>query len=88
MEYRRLGDSGLDVSAVCLGTMMFGGATDEPTPSYDFYNMLPKFEVVVPEKDKDVKPDVRTAHPDVRPRAAAQEFGKEVVFAENVLKPG
>ncbi|MBV6418640.1 MAG: Cell division protein FtsN [Steroidobacteraceae bacterium] len=25
---------------------------------YDFYEMLPKFEVVVPEKDRDVKPDV------------------------------
>ena len=24
---------------------------------YDFYEMLPKFEVVVPEKDRDVKPD-------------------------------
>lgn len=31
MEYRRLGNSGLRVSAVCLGTMMFGAATDEPT---------------------------------------------------------
>ncbi len=28
MEYRRLGDSGLDVSAVCLGTMTFGDRTD------------------------------------------------------------
>jgi len=28
MEYRRLGDSGLSVSPVCLGTMMFGGPTD------------------------------------------------------------
>jgi aryl-alcohol dehydrogenase-like predicted oxidoreductase len=30
MEYRRLGKSGLKVSPVCLGTMMFGAATDEP----------------------------------------------------------
>lgn len=29
MEYRRLGQSGLKVSPLCLGTMMFGGATDE-----------------------------------------------------------
>lgn len=29
MDYRRLGDSGLEVSVVCLGTMMFGG----PTPA-------------------------------------------------------
>jgi len=28
MEYRRLGKSGLDVSVVCLGTMMFGDRTD------------------------------------------------------------
>ena len=31
MEYRALGQSGLKVSALCLGTMMFGGATDELT---------------------------------------------------------
>ena len=31
MQYRRLGDSGLLVSPVCLGTMMFGGRTDEAT---------------------------------------------------------
>ena len=31
MEYRSLGRSGLKVSPLCLGTMMFGGATDEPT---------------------------------------------------------
>jgi aryl-alcohol dehydrogenase-like predicted oxidoreductase len=31
MEYRYLGCSALKVSPLCLGTMMFGGATDEPT---------------------------------------------------------
>ncbi len=31
MEYRNLGRSGLKVSPLCLGTMMFGGATDEAT---------------------------------------------------------
>lgn len=30
MEYVRLGKSGVKVSRLCLGTMMFGGATDEP----------------------------------------------------------
>jgi cell division protein FtsN len=35
-------------------------AVEEPAKSYDFYDMLPKFEVVVPEKEKDVKPDVKT----------------------------
>ncbi|HEY1459919.1 MAG TPA: aldo/keto reductase, partial [Casimicrobiaceae bacterium] len=28
MLYRRLGDSGLEVSEICLGTMMFGDRTD------------------------------------------------------------
>lgn len=31
MEYRTLGRSGLKVSPLCLGTMMFGGPTDAPT---------------------------------------------------------
>ena len=31
MEYRTLGRSGLRVSPLCLGSRMFGGATDEPT---------------------------------------------------------
>jgi aryl-alcohol dehydrogenase-like predicted oxidoreductase len=28
MQYKRLGDSGLEVSALCIGTMMFGDRTD------------------------------------------------------------
>jgi aryl-alcohol dehydrogenase-like predicted oxidoreductase len=31
MDYRYLGRSALKVSPLCLGSMMFGGATDEPT---------------------------------------------------------
>lgn len=31
MEYRKLGRCGLKVSPLCLGTMMFGGPTDEAT---------------------------------------------------------
>ncbi len=31
MEYRRLGNSGLEVSPICLGTMMFGDRTDAAT---------------------------------------------------------
>ncbi len=31
MEYRKLGRSGVKVSPLCLGTMMFGGPTDETT---------------------------------------------------------
>ena len=30
MRYRSLGSSGLKVSELCLGTMMFGGPTPEP----------------------------------------------------------
>ena len=29
MEYRKLGSAGINVSPVCLGTMMFGGPTNE-----------------------------------------------------------
>src|SRR5258708_7469234 len=31
MQYRNLGRSGLKVSPICLGTMMFGGPADEAT---------------------------------------------------------
>jgi aryl-alcohol dehydrogenase-like predicted oxidoreductase len=31
VDYRNLGKSGLKISPLCLGTMMFGAATDEPT---------------------------------------------------------
>ena len=31
MDYRKLGRSGLEVSPICLGAMMFGGPTDEAT---------------------------------------------------------
>lgn len=31
MEYRYLGRSALKVSPLCLGALMFGGETDEPT---------------------------------------------------------
>ncbi len=40
----------------------------ESSESYDFYEMLPNFEVVVPEKDRDVKrnlPAARTERPGV-----------------------
>jgi aryl-alcohol dehydrogenase-like predicted oxidoreductase len=31
MDYRHLGSNGIEVSPLCLGTMMFGGPTDETT---------------------------------------------------------
>ena len=33
MEYRRLGESGLKVSTICLGAMMFGERTNEDVAS-------------------------------------------------------
>jgi aryl-alcohol dehydrogenase-like predicted oxidoreductase len=39
MEYRYLGRTGLKVSELCLGTMLFGGATDEQTA----HRMLDRF---------------------------------------------
>ncbi|HEY1900019.1 MAG TPA: SPOR domain-containing protein [Steroidobacteraceae bacterium] len=35
--------------------------TGAGSPHYDFYSMLPNFEVVVPEKERDVKRDLPTA---------------------------
>ena len=34
---------------------------EEPAPQYDFYDMLPKFEVVVPERERDVRRDLPAA---------------------------
>jgi len=47
-------------------------ATPDTTPparseKYDFYEMLPNFEVVVPEKEKDVKRDLPATAPVERP---------------------
>jgi len=42
-------------------------ASGKPAEKYDFYQMLPNFEVVVPEKDKDVKRDLPAAAKIERP---------------------
>jgi cell division protein FtsN len=34
--------------------------TETPAAQYDFYDMLPRFEVVVPEKERDVRRDLPT----------------------------
>ena len=34
-----------------------GSEPGEPAPDYTFYDMLPKFEVVIPERDRDVHRD-------------------------------
>ena len=36
-------------------------APKRPAAQYDFYDMLPKFEVVVPEKERDVRRDLPSA---------------------------
>jgi cell division protein FtsN len=57
------------------------GATEEPARSYDFYDRLPKFEVVVPEKEKDVKPDLR-AVPETRRGTYVLQAGSYKNFAD------
>ena len=37
-----------------------GDPAVDDSKTYAFYEMLPKFEVVVPEKDKDVRPDIKS----------------------------
>jgi cell division protein FtsN len=53
--------------------------------SYDFYDMLPKFEVVVPEKDTDVKRDLPAARVD-RPGVYVLQAGsyRNLADAERV----
>lgn len=34
---------------------------EEPEPRFDFYDMLPKFEVIVPEQDLEARPDLTPA---------------------------
>ncbi len=57
------------------------GAAEEPARSYDFYDRLPKFEVVVPEKEKDIKPDVR-AVPETRQGTYVLQAGSYKNFAD------
>jgi cell division protein FtsN len=57
------------------------GAPEEPAKSYDFYSMLPKFEVVVPEKDKEVKPDIRGV-PETRRGTYVLQAGSYKSFAD------
>ena len=54
---------------------------EAPAKSYDFYDMLPKFEVVVPEKEKDVKPDMRAA-PETRPGTYVLQAGSYKNFGD------
>lgn len=52
-----------------------GVASGKPSEKYDFYEMLPNFEVVVPEKDKDVKRDLPAAAKIERPGVYVLQAG-------------
>jgi len=70
-----------DVEAADVAAGSGSGAGRESAPSYDFYDRLPKFEVVVPEKEKDVKPDIR-AVPETRRGTYVLQAGSYKNFAD------
>ncbi len=55
--------------------------SDEPAKTYDFYDALPKFEMVIPEKDKDVRPDTKTV-PETRKGTYVLQFGSYKNFSD------
>ncbi|GAC1459238.1 MAG: hypothetical protein PVS2B3_13140 [Steroidobacteraceae bacterium] len=65
-----------------------GAAAAKPAEKYDFYEMLPNFEVVVPEKDKDVKRDLPAAARVERPGVYVLQAGsyRSQADAERVQK--
>jgi cell division protein FtsN len=58
-----------------------GAEADESAAQYDFYDMLPKFEVVVPEKERDVRRDLPAAPVD-RPGVYVLQAGSYRNFAD------
>ena len=56
-------------------------APESPAKSYAFYDQLPKFEVVVPEKEKDVRPDIKPA-PETRRGTYVLQAGSYKNFAD------
>ena len=56
-------------------------ATPPPANSYDFYKILPSFEVVVPRNTREAKPDVRPA-PETRPGTYVIQAGSYKHFAD------
>jgi cell division protein FtsN len=60
---------------------MDAGTREDGAKSYAFYDMLPKFEVVVPEKEKDVRPDIR-AVPETRRGTYVLQAGSYKNFAD------
>jgi cell division protein FtsN len=55
--------------------------TEESSRKYDFYQMLPKFEVVVPEREKAEAPDAKPA-PIARPGAYVLQAGSYRNFSD------
>jgi cell division protein FtsN len=53
----------------------------DDSKTYAFYEMLPKFEVVVPEKDKDVRPDIKSV-PETRSGTYVLQAGSYKNFAD------
>jgi cell division protein FtsN len=58
-----------------------GDSGVDESKSYAFYEMLPKFEVVVPEKDKDVRPDMKSV-PETRSGTYVLQAGSYRNFAD------
>jgi cell division protein FtsN len=58
-----------------------GYPSGDESKSYAFYEMLPKFEVVVPEKDKDVRPDNKSV-PETRRGTYVLQAGSYKTFAD------
>jgi cell division protein FtsN len=58
-----------------------GYSSADESKSYAFYEMLPKFEVVVPEKDKDVRPDTKSV-PETRRGTYVLQAGSYKNFAD------
>ena len=56
-------------------TEVSGPGSEKTSEKYDFYEMLPNFEVVVPEKDKDVKRDLPAAAKIERPGVYVLQAG-------------
>ena len=55
--------------------------TEDSAKSYAFYDMLPKFEVVVPEKEKDVRPDIKSV-PETRRGTYVLQAGSYKNYAD------
>jgi cell division protein FtsN len=64
-----------------LDTETGESGAEDSAKSYAFYDMLPKFEVVVPEKDKEVRPDIKSI-PETRRGTYVLQAGSYKNFAD------